>query len=198
MNTAKYLFFDTETNGVPKNYKAPYTDTDNWPRLLQLGFLLTTEMETRLMSGNILIQPTFDLNPQAAETHGLTIERLQGEGMPIKKAMEIFYHAIDAADVIIAHNLNFDKNVIGAELERLEYNNNTIDKLQVCTMHQSTSILKLPNTWGGFKWPKLQELHAFLFGAEFEDAHDAFADIQATANCYFEMIERNMIAKPRF
>ena len=32
-----YLFFDTETTGLPKNYNAPITDTDNWPRLVQLG-----------------------------------------------------------------------------------------------------------------------------------------------------------------
>jgi hypothetical protein len=32
----KYLFFDTETTGVPKDYKAPSSDTDNWPRLQEL------------------------------------------------------------------------------------------------------------------------------------------------------------------
>ena len=26
-----YLIFDTETTGLPKNFKAPITDTDNWP-----------------------------------------------------------------------------------------------------------------------------------------------------------------------
>jgi hypothetical protein len=35
-----YLFFDTETTGLPKSWKAPVTDVNNWPRLVQLAFLL--------------------------------------------------------------------------------------------------------------------------------------------------------------
>ena len=31
-----YLIFDTETTGLPKNWKAPLTDFDNWPRMVQL------------------------------------------------------------------------------------------------------------------------------------------------------------------
>lgn len=33
-----YLFFDTETTGLPKNYKAPASDSDNWPRLVQIAW----------------------------------------------------------------------------------------------------------------------------------------------------------------
>jgi DNA polymerase III subunit epsilon len=29
-----YLFFDTETTGIPRNYKAPVADLQNWPRLV--------------------------------------------------------------------------------------------------------------------------------------------------------------------
>ena len=36
----KILFFDTETTGVPRNYNAPSTDTDNWPRMVQLGYII--------------------------------------------------------------------------------------------------------------------------------------------------------------
>ena len=35
-----YLIFDTETTGLPRNFKAPITDTDNWPRVVQLGTML--------------------------------------------------------------------------------------------------------------------------------------------------------------
>ena len=27
-----YLFFDTETTGLPKRWNAPVTDLENWPR----------------------------------------------------------------------------------------------------------------------------------------------------------------------
>jgi len=33
-NKKMYLFFDTETTGLPRNWKAPVTDLDNWPRMV--------------------------------------------------------------------------------------------------------------------------------------------------------------------
>ncbi len=35
-----YLIFDTETTGLPKNYKAPVSDSENWPRAVQLSWQL--------------------------------------------------------------------------------------------------------------------------------------------------------------
>ena len=43
-----YLFFDTETTGLPKNWKAPVTDVNNWPRMVQLAW------ETYDVQGNLL------------------------------------------------------------------------------------------------------------------------------------------------
>jgi len=35
-----YLFFDAETTGIPRNYKVPASDHRNWPRLVQIAWLL--------------------------------------------------------------------------------------------------------------------------------------------------------------
>ena len=35
-----FLIFDTETTGLPKNYRAPITDVDNWPRAVQIAWQL--------------------------------------------------------------------------------------------------------------------------------------------------------------
>ena len=35
-----YLFFDTETTGLPRSWKAPITDSNNWPRLVQIAWLV--------------------------------------------------------------------------------------------------------------------------------------------------------------
>ena len=32
-----FLTFDTETTGLPKIFKADVSDSDNWPRLVQLA-----------------------------------------------------------------------------------------------------------------------------------------------------------------
>ena len=35
-----FLIFDTETTGFPRNKKAPLTDFDNWPRMVQIAWQL--------------------------------------------------------------------------------------------------------------------------------------------------------------
>lgn len=63
-----------------------------------------------------------------------------------------------------------------------------------CTMLATTSLLGIPHPneyfrkKGQFKWPSLDELHAFLFGCEIEgrdNFHDALVDVKGTAKCYF-------------
>ncbi|MCJ8276491.1 MAG: hypothetical protein MJK18_06600, partial [Bdellovibrionales bacterium] len=50
----KYLFFDTETTGLPKSYKAPYTDLENWPRVVQLSWLVTENNKVIKESDNVI------------------------------------------------------------------------------------------------------------------------------------------------
>ena len=52
-----YLFFDTETTGLPKNWKAPVTDLSNWPRLVQLAYLLTDGERKKIYGGDFIIKP---------------------------------------------------------------------------------------------------------------------------------------------
>ena len=40
----KFLFFDTETTRLPLDYSAPSTDINNWPRLIQLSWIITTHI----------------------------------------------------------------------------------------------------------------------------------------------------------
>jgi DNA polymerase-3 subunit alpha len=54
-------------------------------------------------------------------------------------------------------------------------------------------VCKIPGGQGRFKWPTLAELHTTLFDVGFEGAHDAFADVRATARAFFEMARRGDI-----
>ena len=47
-----YLFFDTETTGLPKNYKAPASDLNNWPRLVQLAYHLYDNDGNKISEGD--------------------------------------------------------------------------------------------------------------------------------------------------
>ena len=116
----KYLFFDTETNGLPKNYKAPHTDTDNWPQTVQIAWTITDAKGRVQKSQEFLIKPTFELNLEAQKTHGKTLEELNEKGVDIKDALLAFKLDILACEYIVAHNIGFDRPIILAEFHRNE------------------------------------------------------------------------------
>ena len=52
-----YIFFDTETTGVPRNYKASPNDLNNWPRITQFAFIVTDEKFNIVKTFQALLQP---------------------------------------------------------------------------------------------------------------------------------------------
>jgi len=189
-----YLFFDTETTGLPKDYKAPASDTDNWPRLVQIAWILTDNERNILESKEFIITPNgFTIEDGAANVHGISTEKALDIGVDLVYVLGEFNKAIDSADYVIAHNISFDEKIIGAEFIRNRVNSNFGHKTKMCTMHSATDYCKLPGFYGKYKWPKLSELHYKLFGTFFEEAHNALADIQATARCFFELINKEII-----
>lgn len=52
-----YLIFDTETTGLPRDYNAPVTDTDNWPRMVQLAWQLHGPMGELIEAKNFIVKP---------------------------------------------------------------------------------------------------------------------------------------------
>lgn len=182
-----YLFFDTETTGLPKNYKAPVSDLKNWPRVVQVAWLLADAQGKELKSVEYIIKPEgFIIPPEAAKIHGVTQERAEREGVALKPVLEEISGDIAKAAALLAHNMQFDEKILGAEFLRTGSPNHLDAKPRKCTMQASTNFCAIPGPYGN-KWPKLQELHAKLFQTGFEDAHTALADVRATSKCFFEL-----------
>lgn len=187
------LFFDTETTGVPLDWKAPASETNNWPRLVQLAWHLYDENGNLIESNCSIVKPdNFVIPKEASKVHGITTEKAYVEGENLELVLEKFKMKLEKANLLIAHNMEFDEKILGAEFFRLQ-NSNPLTKInKLCTMLVSTNICKINSPYG-YKWPKLEELHYFLFKKGFDNAHNANADIQATADCYFEMKKRELI-----
>ena len=182
------LFFDTETTGLPKNWKAPVTDLDNWPRLVQLAYLVYDFDGNLIHSCNEIIKPDgFTIPSEASNVHGITTEMASQRGSDINDVFELFLIHLKRSKMIVAHNMAFDEKIIGSELIRLGYENVIVTKEKICTMLKTVDLCKIEGPYG-YKWPKLEELHRFLFNHDFEGAHDALADIQATAKCFWELM----------
>lgn len=187
MSEAKLVFFDTETTGIPKNYKALVSDLENWPRLVQIAWLVTDSGGTELESFEAIVKPQgFKIPSNAARVHGISTEMALEQGVPLDGVLESFAAALDASSLLVAHNVQFDEKIVGAEFLRNGRPNKVEAKKRLCTMHSSTNYCRLPGPYG-FKWPTLQQLHAKLFRESFEGAHRALTDVRACARCYFEL-----------
>ena len=105
-----YLFFDTETTGLPNNYNAPIEDLNNWPRLVQLAWVIYDENAEQKIGANYIIQPEgFIIPEQASRVHGITTERANEEGRPLIKVLEEFAGVVGDSKLLIAHNMDFDE-----------------------------------------------------------------------------------------
>lgn len=182
-----YLFFDTETTGLPKNWRAPVSDLKNWPRLVQLAFLMYDKEGNQLSAGDYIIKPEgFTIPADSARIHGITTQQANDEGQPLLAVLQTFQALIDQADYLVAHNMSYDEKIMGAELLRNKMPNSVAKKKKICTMQSTTDFCAISGPYG-YKWPKLSELHYKLFRTGFEEAHNAAVDITATAKCFWEL-----------
>ena len=193
-----YLFFDTETTGIPNDYNAPSEDTNNWPRLVQIAWLITRkngdiykELQSRIISPEGFRIPQSSIN-----IHGITQEKAVEDGEDLCNVLNDFVNDVDDNDVIlVGHNIYFDIHVVTAELIRNDMidEKETLEKInKICTMKKSTDFCKISGLYG-YKYPKLQQLYYKLFGENFDNAHDAGSDIEATRKCFFELKRRGIL-----
>jgi len=182
-----YLFFDTETTGLPSNWKAPVTDLNNWPRLVQLAWLFYDKNGDKISGKDYIIKPEgYTIPVDASRIHGITTDRAKKEGLSLLSVLQDFQLMIDQTDFLIAHNMGFDEKIVGAELLRCKLPNSLPTKKRICTMESSTNFCAINGPYG-YKWPKLSELHFKLFRTGFDEAHNAAVDIKATAKCFWEL-----------
>ena len=187
INNQSYLIFDTETTGLPKNWKAPVSDIDNWPRLVQIAWLQCDNSGNVLSSSDYIVKPQgFTIPKDAEKIHRISNEKAMTEGVALKKVLNHFSIAINESNCLVAHNMSFDEKIVGAEFIRENIKNNLFDIPIICTMESSTDYCKLPGPYG-YKWPSLSELHYKLFNHNFEEAHNANIDVKACAKCFFKL-----------
>ena len=182
-----YLFFDTETTGLPRTYHAPAHHVENWPRLVQLAWIVTDASGAEQRQANFIIRPDgFTIPWRSVWVHRITTAKARREGVALGDALDAFVADVDKAEVLIAHNMAFDEKIVGAELLRGGRRDIVALTPRRCTMKWSKQYVGLPGR-DGLKFPTLLELHRKLFGRRFRGAHDALADVRACARCYFEL-----------
>ncbi|AUC13965.1 DNA polymerase III subunit alpha [Tenacibaculum sp. SZ-18] len=186
-----YLIFDTETTGLPKSWNAPITDTDNWPRAIQIAWQLHDEMGKLIEHNDFLIQADgFNIPFDAERIHGISTDLANEQGITLSEGLELFNEALAKTKFIVGQNVGFDVNIMACEFYRLGVENNleSLPVLDTCT-EETASMCQIPGGRGGkFKLPTLTELHQHLFAVGFNEAHNATADVEATTRCFLELL----------
>ena len=189
------LFFDTETSDK-FNFKDPNYKHKDFPWCVQLAAVLAEE-GIAYAEINLLVKPdSRTISDGAARVHQITTEEAKKYGVPEYDVANVFYSLCKNADSLVAHNYQFDSVIMAGVLYRNGMGTHAQDLIngyrRYCTMLETTDLCKLPGPYGN-KWPKLQELHTFLFNEPFIGAHDAMFDIKATMKCYYELKKRGHI-----
>ncbi|MEM9680022.1 MAG: PHP domain-containing protein, partial [Bacteroidota bacterium] len=193
-----YLIFDTETTGLPKRWDAPITDTDNWPRAIQIAWQLHDAMGNCIEHEDYLIRPDgFNIPYDAEKIHGISTELAQEQGVPLADVLERFNETLAKAKFVVGQNVGFDINIMGCEFFREDVANplQELPVLDTCTEH-TAELCKIPGGRGGkYKLPTLTELHEYLFNQPFAEAHNATADVEATTRCFLELVRKREYTK---
>lgn len=181
-----YLVIDTETNGLPdmRNMKYGdyplYTDLEkyNTARIIQISFMLCDEKFNEIeMHDYIIKREKFEITNH--EFHNITNE-ISDNGRNFDEVIDIFMNTLKKCKYIVAHNINFDINVIRSEFYRRNYIN-LIQELykyqQICTVKKFKFVVKAKNKYNKIKDPSLKELFRFAFNKEMEYAHNSKYDV---------------------
>jgi DNA polymerase III epsilon subunit-like protein len=188
-----YLFFDTETTGVPARWDAPCADTANWPRLVQIAWARWNTGGQLVDQQVHIVRPLgFSIPKDAERIHGISTAQALLEGSSLREVLDLFSAALDESDVVVAHNIAFDECVVTAEFAREGRRLDLEGKTKIDTMKASTDYCRLPGR-SGYKYPTLAELYFCLFRRQLEETHHADADVRACVECFFELQRRGVI-----
>ena len=144
-----YLVFDTETTGLPRSWNAPKSDLANWPRIVQIAWATFDEQQRPMATRSFLVRPDgFTIPDEATRVHGISTARASKEGVALSEALAAFSQALVATKVVVAHNLEYDETVVGAEFARAQLAEPFGKRRRICTMKESTDLCAIPAAKG--------------------------------------------------
>jgi len=175
------LFFDTETTG--------FKHGDFIPEIVQIGAVVQDTVTKRILAElNVIVGANNPIPPEVSAIHGITDELNVAFGIDSKGAENMFGLMVQMSELLVAHNISFDVGII-KDMWPVAYGLME-NKEQFCTMRKAESIVGLTGTHAGkTKYPKLVEAYRHFYGKDFDNAHDAMADVRACRDVYFGIVE---------
>lgn len=189
------LFIDTEASGLPRKWNLPYSRENNWPHALQVSWIIYSKDQKEVKREDHYINESdFEISAQAFEIHKITRELLSSRGESRRSVMQLLADDLKKyKPLVIGHFLELDYHVLAADFYRSDVANPFHDEAlpAFCTMLGSTKYVRNPSA----RYVRLGELYNSLFNRDFENPHNALADAGATADCFFELLNRGDITE---
>jgi len=178
----KLLIFDTETTGLPKSREQAIKGPNNWPHLVSIAWVVinTDDNYSTISSESHIVKPEWEIPLDSTAIHGISQARALTEGIPLSTIINKFL-AVEH-DIMVAHNIDFDYNVlVNAIMWDLKLGTIPDFKRRFCTMKPMQDVMKIPYANGrGFKPPKLSELYEYVMNKPVvkENLHSAQYDTE--------------------
>ena len=206
----KIITFDTETTGLPKIKMITEKTLHLWPHIVQFSYVIynnETNTVLKMVDHIVKVPDSVVITEENSNIHGITDSMSKTSGVDIKDVLTEFMEDYNNADIIVAHNMEFDFNIIKVELMRQIYddkqtgsqkeqvtqNLNTLktSKKLCCTMQESVELCNIKAlTRDGkeyVKFPSLSELHKHLFNVVPKKLHNSLNDVLICLRCFYKM-----------
>lgn len=186
-----YLFVDTETTGLPDDFNtlSSYKNL----RLVQVAWIIYDNSGRKLSKRDFIVKPEgYEIPDNSTRIHKISTSYAISCGKSLNKVLIELNSAIRSCSYIIAHNLNFDYNILLSEFNRIHLSTTIKNLTKICTMESTTDYCAIVTPRGN-KWPSLAELNKKIFHEEIVEAHNAAVDIEATAKCFWYLKKNKLV-----
>lgn len=158
----KLLIFDTETTGLPLKKLPAEKEPDNWPHIVSISWVILDSFTNEILSQqNFIIKPSnWRVPMESTAIHGISHDMAERTGNDLSYVISKFL--AEEYDILVAHNIEFDMNVLVNAIKWDLQLSLPLFPKQICTMKLSKNMCKLQGKYG-FKYPKLKELYFHAF-----------------------------------
>lgn len=198
------LLFDIETNGLPITKQGtyhsyyPYTDLQKYDcsRIIAMSWAVHDFKGDRKLLRTMYVKPD-GFTIDNSEIHGITLEKANNDGQSIGQVFKQFEKDLTDVKVMVAHNLEFDLNILLSELHRFGNKQALIKRIEQleksCTGEQTRDLLKIPfkssYVIAKYKMPKLDELFKYCFKIDMVGHHNVEQDVDNLSKIFFHLLK---------
>jgi DNA polymerase-3 subunit epsilon len=185
------LFIDTEATGLPKKWNQPYSNTKNWPHIVQLAWVVYNSAGNEIKKeSHYIYEYDFKISAQAQKIHGINQQLLLDKGKPRAFVLDLLASDLHKYQpMLVGHFMELDLHLLNADFYRAGIDSCLQNLPMFCTMLASTKYVKNH----GVSHLRLGELFTLLFDKKAPNMHNALGDAYATALSFFELIKRGDI-----